>query len=67
MAAIGTRIEEQGLLILEDGQYQLRRDVGGRWKLEVRVVGADHVGKRVTIVGTVVEDGLIDVSSLAAA
>jgi len=70
MAAIGTRIEESGTLIRESDSVVFRRDLGGRWRLDLHRVGmalADqNAGQRVTVTGTVVAKGLIDVDTLAA-
>ena len=35
MVAIGTRIDEIGTLIRDGGAFYLRRDVGGRYELEL--------------------------------
>lgn len=64
MASIGTRIEESGTLIRENGGFALRRDQGGRWKLDLHRVPVDHVEKRVRVSGVVVGDGLIDVVAI---
>ena len=64
MSAIGSRIDETGTLIRADGGFALRRDSGGRWKLDLHRVPVDHVEKRVRISGVVVADGLIDVDAL---
>ena len=64
MSAIGSRIEETGTLIADGGGFALRRDIGGRWKLDLHRVPVDHVEKRVRISGIVVAEGLIDVDAL---
>ena len=64
MAVIGSRIEERGTLIREGAGFALRRDIGGRWKLDLHRVPVDHVEKRVRISGVVVAEGLIDVDAL---
>ena len=64
MTYIGTRIEESGTLIREGGGFALRRDQGGRWKLDLHRVPVDHVEKRVRVSGVVVGDGLIDVVAI---
>ena len=61
---IGSRIEETGTLIREGAGFALRRDIGGRWKLDLHRVPVDHVEKRVRISGVVVAEGLIDVDAL---
>jgi hypothetical protein len=35
MVAIGTRVNEIGTLIRDGGAFYLRRDVGGRYELEL--------------------------------
>ena len=69
MTAIGTRIEESGTLIRETDGVVFRRDLGGRWRLDLYRVGIDlaeqYTGQRVTITGTVVAKGLIDIDTLA--
>ena len=60
---IGIRIEETGTLIREGAGFALRRDVGGRWKLDLHRVPVDNVEKRVRISGVVVAEGLIDVDA----
>ena len=64
MAAIGTRIDETGTLLREGVAFVMRRDLGGRWVLDLHRVPVDHVEKRVQITGTIVGDGLVDVDSL---
>lgn len=68
MTAIGTRIEESGTLVRETESVVFRRDLGGRWRLDLHRVGIDlaeqYAGQRVTITGTVVAKGLIDIDTL---
>ena len=66
MAGIGTRIDELGTLLREGAGFVLRRDVGGRWMLDMHRVPVDHVEKRVRITGVVVADGLVDVDGVTA-
>ena len=65
MAVIGSRIEERGTLIREGAGFALRRDIGGRWKLDLHRIPVDHVEKRVRISGIIVAKGLIDVDALS--
>lgn len=65
MTTIGSRIEETGTLIRDGGGFALRRDIGGRWKLDLHRVPVDYVEKRVRISGIVVAEGLVDVVALA--
>lgn len=64
MSIIGNRVEETGTLIRAGGGFALRRDIGGRWKLDLHRVPVDHVEKRVRISGVIVAEGLIDVDTL---
>lgn len=68
MTAIGARIEESGTLICEADGFVLRRDLGGRLRLDLHRVGLDlsehHAGQRVTITGTIVAMGLVDVDTI---
>lgn len=65
MTTIGTRIEETGTLLRDAGGFSLRRDLGGRWKLDLHRVPVDHIEKRVRITGIVVGEGLVDVEGVA--
>ena len=67
MTQVGTRIEETGTLLRGGGGFALRRDLGGRWMLDLHRVPVDHVEKRVRISGVVVAEGLIDVDGVAEA
>ena len=64
MSAIGSRIEETGTLIADGGGFALRRDICGRWKLDLHRVPVDHVEKRIRISGVVVAEGLVDVEAI---
>ncbi|WP_430444416.1 DUF5818 domain-containing protein [Sphingorhabdus contaminans] len=64
MSNIGSRIEETGTLIADGGGFALRRDIGGRWKLDLHRVPVDRVEKRVRISGIIVGVGLVDVEAL---
>lgn len=67
MTAIGTRIEETGTLLRDAGGFVLRRDHGGRWRLDLHRVPVDHIEKRVRITGIIVGDNLVDVEGVAPA
>ncbi len=62
---IGQRIEETGLLLREGGSFYLRRDLGGRFALDLRRTPIDEVEKRVKLVGTYVGSDLIDVDGVS--
>lgn len=65
MMIIGTRIEETGTLLRDAAGFSLRRDLGGRWRLDLHRVPVDHIEKRVRITGVVVSEGLVDVDGVA--
>lgn len=65
MNAIGTRVDETGTLLREASGFVLRRDLGGRWKLDLHRIPVDHIEKRVRITGTFVGDGLVDVDGVS--
>ena len=63
----GARIDETGMLLRHDGGFVLRRDVGGRYLLDLRRTPIDEVEKRVRIIGTYVGNELVDVDGVALA
>ena len=65
MAGIGSRIDESGTLLRVAGGFALRRDLGGRWRLDLRRTPVDHVEKRVRITGILVGDDLVEVDGVA--
>ncbi|ARS26947.1 hypothetical protein KC8_06545 [Sphingomonas sp. KC8] len=65
MSMIGSRIDEIGTLVRQDGGFALRRDIGGRYSLDLHRVPVDHIEKRVRVTGVVVADGLIDVDGVS--
>ena len=67
MVAIGTRINELGTLIRDCGAFYLRRDVGGRYQLELQRTPVDLVEKRVRVVGTMVGPDLVNADGVAPA
>jgi hypothetical protein len=62
---VGQKIEETGLLLRDGGSFYLRRDVGGRFALDLRRTPIDEVEKRVKLVGTYVGADLIDVDGVS--
>jgi hypothetical protein len=64
MGQVGTRIHELGTLIRDEGGFALRRDVGGRWRLDLHRVPVDHVERRVKITGVIVAEDLVDVDGV---
>ncbi|RZL81800.1 MAG: hypothetical protein EOP66_05595 [Sphingomonas sp.] len=67
MASVGTRIVEDGTLIREGGAFYLRRDLGGRYLLELQRTPVDLVEKRVRLVGTLVGPDLVSADGVAPA
>jgi hypothetical protein len=67
MNAIGSRIDETGTLIRDGAGFALRRDVGGRYELELHRVPVDHVEKRVLVAGVLVAQGLVSADGVAPA
>jgi hypothetical protein len=65
MATIGSQIEEVGTLIRQEDGFALRRDVGGRIRLDLHRVSTGGVSRRVRITGVLVAEGLIDVTDIA--
>ena len=64
---IGTRIDEIGTLIRDGGAFYLRRDLGGRYELELHRTPVDLVEKRVRLVGTLVGPYLVNAEGVAPA
>ena len=61
MSSLGTHVDETGTLVRDEGGFMLRRDEGGRYRLDMHRVPVDHVEKRVRVLGVLVEDDLVDV------
>ncbi|WP_375271593.1 DUF5818 domain-containing protein [Sphingomonas sp.] len=61
------RIDETGTLIRDGGGFYLRRDLGGRYQLQLQRTPVDLVEKRVRVVGTLVADDLVSADGVAAA
>jgi hypothetical protein len=64
---IGTRIDETGTLIRDGGAFYLRRDIGGRYELELHRTPVDLLEKRVRLVGTLVGTALVNAEGVAPA
>ena len=64
---IGTRIDETGTLIRDGGAFYLRRDLGGRYELELQRTPVNLVEKRVRLVGTLVGPSLVSADGVAPA
>lgn len=65
MTAIGARVDETGTLIRDGGAFYLRRDMGGRYQLELHRTPVDVVEKRVRLVGTLVGPDLVNADGVA--
>ncbi|RYF19753.1 MAG: hypothetical protein EOO77_09445 [Oxalobacteraceae bacterium] len=64
---IGARIDELGTLIRDGGAFYLRRDLGGRYLLELQRTPVDLVEKRVRLVGTLVGPDLVNADGVTPA
>lgn len=60
----GTQIDETGLLQRDGGGFVLRRDAGGRFRLDLPRTPVDEVEKRVRVIGTYVGDDLVEVDGI---
>jgi hypothetical protein len=67
MVAIGTPINEIGTLVRDGGAFDLHRDVGGRYGLELHRTPIDLVEKRVRVIGTMVGRDLVNADGVAPA
>ncbi|MDD1451132.1 DUF5818 domain-containing protein [Sphingomonas sp. H160509] len=65
MTTIGTVIDETGMLLRDGGAFYLRRDIGGRYQLELHRVPVDLVEKRVRVRGTLVGTDLVNADGVA--
>ena len=65
MQPIGTIIDEVGTLIRDGGAFYLRRDIGGRYQLELQRTPVDLVEKRVRLRGTLVGPELVSADGVA--
>ena len=65
MQPIGTIIDEVGTLIRDGGAFYLRRDLGGRYQLELQRTPVDLVEKRVRLRGTLVGPKLVSADGVA--
>ena len=65
VTVIGARIDETGTLIRDGAAFYLRRDLGGRYRLELHRTPVDLVEKRVRLVGTLVGPALVNAEGVA--
>ena len=62
--SLGSKHDEEGVLLCERGVLVLRRDAGGRWRLEADRDAERLVGRRVRVKGTRVGFDLLAVERL---
>jgi hypothetical protein len=67
MTETGNPIEITGTLIRDGAGFALRAERGVVYHLQLHRLPVDHVEKRVRIVGTLVEDRLIEAEGVAPA
>ena len=67
MLGVGAKIDETGTLIRDGGAFYLRRDLGGRYELELHRTPVDLVEKRVRLIGTLVGPALVNADGVAPA
>jgi glycerol-3-phosphate O-acyltransferase len=65
MQQTGTPIDEVGTLVRDGGAFYLRRDLGGRYLLELQRTPVDLVEKRVRLRGTLVGPDLVNALGVA--
>jgi hypothetical protein len=61
----GQPIDETGTLTRDGGAFWLRRDVGGRFRLELKRTPVDEAEKRVRVIGVYAGDDAVDVDGVA--
>jgi hypothetical protein len=64
---VGTRVDELGTLIRDGGAFYLRRDLGGRYQLQLHRTPVDLVEKRVRLIGTLVGVDLVSADGVGPA
>jgi hypothetical protein len=57
-------IDETGMLLREGGGFVLKRDAGGKYRLDLHRMPVDLVGKRVRVIGVQSEPDLVDVEGV---
>jgi hypothetical protein len=61
----GDAIDETGMLIRDGGAFWLKRDAGGRFRLDLRRTPVDEIEKRVRVIGVYAGDDLVDADGVA--
>jgi hypothetical protein len=64
---MGEAFDETGILVRDGGGFVLRRDTGGRCRLELSRMPVDEVEKRVRVIGTVGADDHVLVEGVSLA
>lgn len=67
MMVSGSSIDETGTLTRDGGAFYLRRDLGGRYQLELQRTPVDLVEKRVRLRGTLTAPDLVTADGIAPA
>jgi len=67
MAQIGDPIELEGTLVRDGAGFALRAERGMLYHLQLHRVPVDHVEKRVRVVGTLIDERLIEAEGVAGA
>lgn len=67
MLMIGAWIDGTGTLICNGDSFAFRRDLGGRYALELRCTPAGLVEQRVRLIGTLVGDNLVNADGVTPA
>jgi len=62
---VGDPVDETGLLVREGSGFYLRRDQGGRFRLDLHRTPVDQVEKRVRVVGIYVGEEAVDVEGVS--
>lgn len=61
---VGDRIDEAGVLLRDGSGFYLRRERGGRLRLDLRRTPIDEVEHQVRVIGTFVGDDRVDVDGV---
>jgi hypothetical protein len=61
---MGTKIDEAGVLLREEHLFYLRRETGGRFRVDLRRTGEGLLGHHVRLRGTYVGDDLVDADQI---
>jgi hypothetical protein len=67
VTTVGMHVDELGTLIRDGGAFYLRRDLGGRYQLQLHRTPVDLVEKRVRLIGTLVGEELVSADGVGPA